>query len=187
MAITDDGWIELAKAVDYETKKLLRANVKAVDGGLPALSDEALLTIEIEDVNEHPPRFSECQMSAVIQEGVQAGQSLLTVQLTDDDSPSNGPPFKLEIRGNGASAFTFDPLFNLITTRQLSYSEQKEFHLNVTAFDSRGLNQTCPLTVLVKQQSRHAPDVRPLLITLNTLYGEFLGGSVGRIRAVDKV
>jgi hypothetical protein len=127
-------------------------------------------------------------MSAVIQEGVQAGQSLLTVQLTDADSAANGAPFRLEIRGDGASAFTFDPMLNLITTRQLSYTEQREFHLNVTAFDVHGLNTTCPLTVSVKKQSRHAPEVNPLLITINSLYGEFLGSKkIGRIRAVDKV
>jgi hypothetical protein len=40
----------------------------------------------------------------------------------------------------------------------------------------------------VKQQSLHPPEVRPLLITLNALYGEFLvNGKLGRIRAIDKV
>jgi hypothetical protein len=163
LAVTDDGWVELAKPVDYETKKLIRANVKAQDGGMPPLIDEALLSITVEDANDNKPQFAECQLSAVVQEGVQAGQSLLTVQLTDEDSPTNGPPFRLEIRGGGkstsfypsngphlgASAFTFDPMLNLITTRQLSFSEQKEFHLNVTAFDSKGLSTTCPLTILV--------------------------------------
>jgi hypothetical protein len=105
LAVTDDGWVELAKQVDYETKKLIRANIKAQDGGLPSLSDEALLSISIEDANEHAPKFSECQLSAVVQEGVQAGQSLLTVQLTDEDSAANGPPFRLEIRGDGKSLF----------------------------------------------------------------------------------
>jgi hypothetical protein len=154
---------------------------------MPALSDEALISVTIEDENDNPPQFSDCQLSAVIQEGVQAGQSLLTVALTDADSPANGSPFRLEIRGDGASAFTFDPMLNLITTRQLSYAEQQEFHLNVTAFDVQGQSQTCPLTVLVKQQSRHPPEVKPQLITLNTLYGEYLGGRVGRIKATDKV
>ncbi|KAI6191303.1 hypothetical protein M3Y97_00214000 [Aphelenchoides bicaudatus] len=187
LAVTDDGWVELAKPIDYESKKLIRANLKALDGGQPALSDEALLSITIQDVNEHPPQFSDCHMNAVVQEGVQAGQSLLTVQLTDKDSPQNGPPFRLEIRGNGASAFTFDPMLNLITTRQLSYAQQKVFNLNVTAFDARGLSQTCPLTILVKQQSLHPPEVKPLLITLNALYGEFLvNGKLGKIRAIDR-
>jgi hypothetical protein len=79
-------------------------------------------------------------------------------------------------------------MLNLITTRQLDYTAQKEFRLNVTAFDVRGLNTTCPLTILVKQQSLHPPQVRPLLITLNALYGEVLtNGKLGRIRAIDKV
>ncbi|KAI6227030.1 hypothetical protein M3Y95_00683900 [Aphelenchoides besseyi] len=186
LTITDDGWVEVAREIDYEQKKLLRATIRAVDGGMPALSDEALLTITIIDVNDNKPQFSTCNLNAVVQEGVQAGQSLLSISLNDADSEANGPPFRLEIHGDSASAFTFDPLLNLITTRQLSYAEQREFKLNVTAYDSGGLSSTCPLTVLVKQASRHTPEVRPQLITLNTLYGEYLGGSIGRIYATDK-
>lgn len=152
---------------------------------MPALTDSAMLSIGITDTNDNPPIFKECQLNAVIQEGIPAGQSLLTVQLTDEDSPENGPPFRLEIHGDGASAFTFDPNLNLINTRLIS--EQREYNLNVTAFDAHGLSTTCPLRISVKKQSRHAPEVRPLLITINTLYGEFLGSKVGQIRAVDKV
>lgn len=101
LAVTDDGWVELAKSIDYEIKKLIRANIKAQDGGMPPLIDEALLSITVQDVNDHAPVFAECQLSAVVQEGVQAGQSLLTVQLIDEDSAANAQPFRLEIRGDG--------------------------------------------------------------------------------------
>lgn len=155
---------------------------------MPALTDETMLSINILDANDHAPQFTECQMNAVVQEGIQAGQSLLTVQLTDADSSENGSPFRLEIHGEGAHAFTFDPMLNLITTRQLSYSQQQEYHLNVTAFDVKGLNQTCPLTITVKKQSRHPPEISgPFLIQINALFGEFLGAKIGKIKATDKV
>lgn len=115
------------------------------------------------------------------------GQTLLTVTLTDADSPTNGPPFKLRISGNGATAFAFDPLQNLITTQQILFSEKKEYNLMVIATDSGGLQQTCGLKIFVKQQSKFPPEVSPLLITLNTLMGEYLGGRIGKIKATDKV
>ena len=166
---------------------MLRATVRASDGGTPALSDEALITITIVDSNDHAPTIEPCELSAVVQEAQPAGQSLLTLAIHDADGASNGAPFRVELAGDGASAFSVDPLHNLITTRALSFVEQREFRLNVTARDVGGLTATCPLHVLVKQQSRHAPEVRGQLITLNTLYGEFLGGRVGRVHAIDKV
>lgn len=115
------------------------------------------------------------------------GQTLLTVSLTDADSPINGSPFKLKISGNGATAFAFDPLQNLITTQRISFSEKKDYNLTVIATDSGGLQQSCDLKIFVKQQSKFPPEVSPLLITLNTLMGEYLGGKIGKITATDKV
>lgn len=184
--ITDDGWIKTTTPLDYESKQMYRLNVKAVDGGTPALSDDCLVTIIVSDVNDNAPEFDMCNMSAVIQEGVEAGQALLRVQLTDKDSEANGGPFRLEVRGDGASAFTFDPQYNLITTRQLFYSEQKFFDLNVTAFDSGELSTNCPLKVYVKQQSRHPPVVKPYVIFINILNGEFNAGKLGQVQATDK-
>jgi len=44
----------------------------------------------------------------------------------------------------------------------------------------------CPLTIFVKQSSKHAPHVEPLVVTLNTLLGEYLGGEIGAVQATDK-
>lgn len=60
-------------------------------------------------------------------------------------------------------------------------------YFQVKAFDVGNLSSTCPLKVFVKQQSKYAPEVEPLLVTLNTLMGEFLGGPIGRVVAHDRV
>uniref|UniRef100_A0A915DAM3 Uncharacterized protein n=1 Tax=Ditylenchus dipsaci TaxID=166011 RepID=A0A915DAM3_9BILA len=185
-SITDDGRLLLTKAVDYELIKVLHVNVAASDGGSPPLVDETLVKINVEDENDNAPVFGVCNLTAVVQEGVLPGQSLLTVSLTDSDSSPNGLPFRLELSGEGATSFAFDPLLNLITTQQIAYRQQNEYSLKVTAFDAGGMSSSCPLKVFVKQQSRYPPEVTPLLVTLNTLMGEFLGGPIGKVWAVDK-
>jgi protocadherin Fat 4 len=87
--------------------------------------------VTVTDVNDNPPMFETCPLSAVVQEGIQPGQALLTVVLTDSDSEDNGGRFRLELAGEGADAFSFDPLMNLITTRQLFYTHREQYDLNV--------------------------------------------------------
>ncbi|CAD5234633.1 unnamed protein product [Bursaphelenchus xylophilus] len=184
--ITDNGIIKTTGQLDFEKQKIYRLNVRAVDGGTPALSDDCLVTVVVEDVNDNPPIFDICNLTAVIQEGVEAGQALLRVSISDNDGDKFGAPFRLEITGAGASAFTFDPLMNLITTRQLSYNEQNVYNLTVTAYDSGDLSSSCPLKVFVKQQSRHPPQVQPQTILINTLMGEFSVKNLGKVYASDK-
>lgn len=70
-------------------------------------------------------------MTAVVQEGVQLGQALLSISLTDADSSYNSVPYKLEIIGEGSISFAIDPLQNLIATQKISYEKTKQFSLFV--------------------------------------------------------
>lgn len=132
--IDNDGTVTLNKALDYETVKGLRLNVHAFDGGSPPLSDDAIVQINVIDDNDNAPRFSTCNMTAVVQESVQPGQELLAITLTDADSSANSAPYKLEIIGEGSTAFAFDPLQNLITTQKISYAKTKQFALLVCLY-----------------------------------------------------
>ncbi|KHN87575.1 Protocadherin Fat 3 [Toxocara canis] len=57
--------------------------------------------------------------------------------------------------------------------------------VQVKADDRGGLSSERPLTVYVKEVSRHSPVIEPLMITLSTLMGEFLGGKIGKVHARD--
>uniref|UniRef100_A0A7E4WCV1 Cadherin-related family member 2 n=1 Tax=Panagrellus redivivus TaxID=6233 RepID=A0A7E4WCV1_PANRE len=184
--IDEEGNLLTAKAIDYEAKSLLRVNVKAVDGGAPPLSDDTLVSVTIEDVNDHAPVFGQCPMSAVVQEDVTPGHVLLSASLTDADSAVNGPPFTVKLTGDGASAFAFDADLRLIVTTKLSHASKPLYELKAIASDSKGLSSECAVTIHVQRQSTHPPEIEPLVVTVNTLHGEFLGGIVGKVKAVDK-
>uniref|UniRef100_A0A915BTY2 Cadherin domain-containing protein n=3 Tax=Parascaris TaxID=6254 RepID=A0A915BTY2_PARUN len=182
--IDDDGWIAVKAKLDREKQSAYRLKVEAADGGSPALKGLADVIIELEDINDNAPVFAQCNMTAVVQESVDPGHVLLTVSLTDADADENGGPFRLEITGDGASSFAFDSQMSLITKTRLSHSKDV-YLLMVKAYDRGGLSSECPLTIYVKEESRHPPVVEPLMITLNTLMGEFLGGKIGRVSARD--
>ncbi|VDK20573.1 unnamed protein product [Anisakis simplex] len=168
-------------------KSAYRLGVHASDGGSPSLNASSSVIIEIEDVNDNVPIFAQCNMTAVVQESATRGYVLLTVSLTDADTEPNAGPYELEIIGDGASSFAFDSNMNLITKSLLSHSKKDVYLLTVKATDRGGLSSECPLTIYVKEESRHPPVIEPLMITLNTLMGEFLGGKIGRVHARDDV
>uniref|UniRef100_A0A915PC44 Uncharacterized protein n=1 Tax=Setaria digitata TaxID=48799 RepID=A0A915PC44_9BILA len=186
-AIGEDGWIITTERLDREVKSVHRLIVKAVDGGTPPLSDSATVVIDVEDENDNPPVFKHCNMTAVVQEGVEPGHVILPISITDGDMEPNTGPYKLEIVGDGASLFAFDSSMNLITVKRLPPHSKKEvYHLSVKVSDKDDLSTECQMTLFVKEESRHAPQSSPLKITLNTLMGEFLGGIVGKVMATDE-
>lgn len=53
--------------------------MEAKDGGTPALSAVATVSINLTDVNDNPPRFSQDVYSAVISEDALVGDSVILV------------------------------------------------------------------------------------------------------------
>lgn len=53
--------------------------VEAKDGGTPALSAVATVNINLTDVNDNPPKFSQDVYSAVISEDALVGDSVILV------------------------------------------------------------------------------------------------------------
>ncbi|KAL4002923.1 Cadherin domain family protein [Acanthocheilonema viteae] len=185
--VGEDGWITTTEILDREMKSAYCLTVKAVDGGTPSLSDSTTVEIEVEDENDNAPVLKHCNMTAVVQESVEPGHVILPITITDNDKEPNTGPYKLEITGDGASLFAFDSRMNLITIKRLPPHAIKEVYLlSVKVSDRGNLSTECPMTLFVKEESRHAPQSNPLKITLNTLMGEFLGGIVGRVMATDE-
>lgn len=61
------GYVSVARPLDREVLSSYVVEVEAVDGGIPPLSSITLINIEISDVNDNSPVFSEKNYSAVVQ------------------------------------------------------------------------------------------------------------------------
>ncbi|VDM52768.1 unnamed protein product [Angiostrongylus costaricensis] len=184
--IDDQGWITVVGLLDRELKSYHRLQVEAHDGGEPAQRSVVTVVIDVNDLNDNAPVFVDCNMTAVVQEGVMPGHIILTLSITDADGPSFGAPFRVEVHGEGSKAFTVDEQYNLVTVTRFDHSKRDRFLLTLIAYDRGNRSTDCPITIFVREESRHPPRISPLRIHLNTLMGEFRGGIIGTIIAEDE-
>jgi protocadherin Fat 1/2/3 len=66
----DTGYISVADELDRETTSSYVLEVLAKDNGVPVLSRQALVNIEISDANDNPPLFAQPNYTTIIQVGV---------------------------------------------------------------------------------------------------------------------
>lgn len=184
--INSQGDILVAQPIDYEKIKKYNMKVIAKDGGRPPLVSEALLEITVIDENDHAPVFDDCNMTAVVQEGEAIGHRLLKFSISDSDGPTNGAPFSIEIQGDGAKSFKVNEKLELLTAKKLEHRKKDKYLLTVIAKDVKGKLTDCPLTVYIRQASRHAPTMKSMKIQVNTLQNELPEGVIGRLKAFDE-
>lgn len=87
--VSSAGLLLLSAPLDYETQRSHRLTVRAVDHGLPALSSTQTLTVEVGDVNDQAPVFSQSIYNASVAENRDPGEPVVRVSATDHDSGKN--------------------------------------------------------------------------------------------------
>lgn len=73
------GAIFIIENLDYESSHDYYLTVEAADGGTPSLSDVATVNINVTDINDNSPVFSQDTYTAVISEDAVLEQSVITV------------------------------------------------------------------------------------------------------------
>ena len=86
------GLLFLSIPLDYETQRVHRLTVRAVDHGLPSLSSTQTLTVEAGDVNDQAPVFSQTFYNCSVAENRDPGEPVLQVSATDLDSGNDYKP-----------------------------------------------------------------------------------------------
>uniref|UniRef100_A0AC35TPE5 Cadherin domain-containing protein n=1 Tax=Rhabditophanes sp. KR3021 TaxID=114890 RepID=A0AC35TPE5_9BILA len=183
--IDENGTLIVEADLEYKILKTINLNVNAQDGGDPPKVTQSNITINVEAVN-NAPSFENCNLTAVIQNGVEKNHILMKINIIDEDEAPNAGPFRLQVIGDGSNEFGFDKEMNLITKRNISHSTKDKYDLQVVAYDAMNMSATCPLTIHLKAQSKHRPSLLPSYsFTLNSIMGEFLGANIGKIEATD--
>uniref|UniRef100_A0A2K5NBY5 FAT atypical cadherin 1 n=1 Tax=Cercocebus atys TaxID=9531 RepID=A0A2K5NBY5_CERAT len=103
------GAVFIIENLDYESSHEYYLTIEATDGGTPSLSDVATVNINVTDVNDNAPVFSQDTYTAVISEDAVLEQSVITVLADDADGPSNSHIHYSIIDGNQGGPFTIDP------------------------------------------------------------------------------
>lgn len=132
------GKLTVSNPLDYESESMHVLTVRATDFVSGAFS-EAIVEIEVEDVNDNAPVFSEQTYSQVITEGLPVGTSVLQLSASDRDSGRNKDlTFHIvNTDKNETDFFEIDRHSGLIVTKRvLDHEQTKQFTLKVRATDN---------------------------------------------------
>uniref|UniRef100_A0A8C3R498 FAT atypical cadherin 1 n=1 Tax=Cyanoderma ruficeps TaxID=181631 RepID=A0A8C3R498_9PASS len=131
------GAIFVIESLDYESSHEYYLTVEATDGGTPSLSDVVTVNINVTDINDNSPVFSQDTYTAVISEDAMLEQSVITVMADDADGPSNNHIHYAIIDGNQGNPFTIDPTRGEIkVTKLLDREKISGYTLTVQASDN---------------------------------------------------
>ena len=83
------GQIYLAQTLDREREPIMVLELLATDSGTPRLTSTGTLTIIVEDVNDHPPRFENSEYSFSVEENVSQETVVAEVLAEDEDDIHN--------------------------------------------------------------------------------------------------
>ncbi|TMS23972.1 Protocadherin Fat 1 [Larimichthys crocea] len=183
------GELKVARQLDRERTSGYTLMVVASDNGVPPLSSSAKINIDISDVNDNPPLFSQANYSLIIQENRPTGTSVLQLTVTDRDASHNGPPFTFAIvDGNEGDAFRINQQGALVAVGVLNRKSKEHYLLQAQVSDSGKpqLFSTAFISVRIIEESVFPPAILPLDIFVTTTSDEYPGGVLGKIHATDQ-
>ena len=192
------GLLESNTEFDRENQSSYVVTVQVVDNGMPSLSSTALVVVEIEDVNESPPVFSDDTPSSVnISESADVNTSVLTLDAFDSDNttPENSVLGFRIVSGDDASTFSLTQVnaqtVQLILLQELDYEMVMQYNLVVEVFDmanapeGMSLSSTTEIEVMVIDENDNSPEFTEALYSAEIPEFSAVGTSVLQVQAFD--
>ncbi|PIK40237.1 putative protocadherin Fat 1 [Apostichopus japonicus] len=182
-----NGLISLAAELDREQSSSYSLVVRASDSGEVARSQEVTVKISVVDINDNAPRFSSHNYTIIRKEDTPLHTLLIQFNVTDADSPGNGPPFTFSMVSGDRSGFhiTYDGA--LTNTIAFNRKVKETYSLTVMATDSGkpALSSEVSVTIIVVE-TKNAPVVSsPLVVNIISYQNAFPGGFIARVTASD--
>lgn len=153
------GEMKLEGPLDFETNAEYNLLIEARDSGVPPFSTYTEIRLNISDVNDCPPVFSQKEYRCEVSENIPASW-VCDVLAVDADSQSYGQVKYLIMSGNIDSVFIIDEdLGTLSTTMSLDREDIPEYKLVIKAIDEDDSSHTsiAVVKVVVLDTNDHAP------------------------------
>uniref|UniRef100_A0A3B4EWQ0 Cadherin domain-containing protein n=1 Tax=Pundamilia nyererei TaxID=303518 RepID=A0A3B4EWQ0_9CICH len=160
--------------ISVKGKSVITLTLTAIDGGTPAKSGSMTIIVNVLDVNDNPPVFSQRLYKARVYENVKIGTPIITLNATDLDEGQNGKviySFSEVGQGKQTNSFVIDEKTGTVTNkRNIDYEESNAFELRVQASDgaSSPLTSHAKLLIEVLDVNDNAPEIS-LTSLLNTV------------------
>ena len=144
------------------------------------------MVVQIEDVNDTPPRFSPTYYEASINGGVRREQYVTTINATDPDQSPNGAPFTFSLNGTLDKFQLRNEAGNSVELYTTVYEFTREvtplYQVIIIATDGGSPMQSAEamvyVSVLDDMSNQEAHD-GSMMIVIYALDGHFPGGVIG--------
>ncbi|XP_035240204.1 protocadherin Fat 4 [Anguilla anguilla] len=163
----ETGELTLSSPLDYEASSELLIWVEARDAGLPPFSSYAAIRINVSDVNDNSPVFTQSVYRCETLENSHAGP-LCEVSAADADSGIYGEVRYSILSGNVDNAFSVDSDTGVLRTVKILDREKiSDYNLTIRATDTENdLNTgTAAVLVVVLDANDNAPRFSQIFFT----------------------
>lgn len=187
----NSGLVTSAALLDRETASEIVLNISAKDQGLQPRISYTKLIINITDVNDQVPTFTQSTFHVSLPEHAPPGTELLVLSATDGDLGPNGTvrfSFDAETPASAQELFRLDALSGRLSTAvELDREEQASYLLHVQAADggSPPLRSAGRVNVTLRDVNDNRPVFYPVQYFANVKENEPSGSHVTTVSATD--
>ncbi|XP_062909211.1 protocadherin Fat 1 [Mobula hypostoma] len=154
---TSNGLVTTARVLDYEQVQHYTLTIRAVDNGIPPLSSDVLLNVNILDFNDNPPVFQQNQYETTISEVAICGHFVIRVQARDSDSMDINNLEYIISDGNEQRHFTIGTKSGIISvSNSCKKILEDNYHLNVSVSD-RVYRRSIPVQIKTSKTNKYKP------------------------------
>lgn len=187
----NSGLVTSAAPLDREVASEIVLNISAKDQGLQPKMSYAKLIVNITDVNDRAPAFSQATYHVSLAEHAPAGTELLVLSAADGDAGANGTvrfAFDAETPAGVRALFRLDAASGrLSVAAELDREERASFLLHVRASDagSPPLHSVGKVNVTLRDINDNRPVFYPVQYFANVKENEPSGSHVTAVSATD--
>ncbi|XP_027865400.1 protocadherin alpha-8-like [Xiphophorus couchianus] len=182
----------IQKVLDREKLSAIRLLLTALDGGTPAKSGSMVVIVNVLDINDNAPVFSQTLYKARVFENVKLGTPIISLNATDLDAGKNGHvtySFSEVGRGKQTELFEINEDTGTVTNKKnIDYEETNAFEIRVQASDgaSSPMTSNAKLLIEVLDVNDNAPEITVTSLLNTVKEDSSIGTAIALVSAFDK-
>ncbi|XP_075959834.1 protocadherin alpha-2-like [Anarhichas minor] len=185
--------------LDRESVSQFNVSITASDEGTPSLSSTSVITVQVSDVNDNPPRFLEPLINVYVKENGPIGTTIHILTTLDSDLNENAKATYRFINSSPKATHIASMVNinsetgDIVSLQSFNYEELNTFQFKVQATDSGvpPLSSNVTVNVLVLDENDNSPTILAPYSEHGSVNSESIpysaeaGYFVAKIRAVD--